>query len=351
MRLVRLWFAFGAASLALSLVACKPASQAGTTGAGPSVPSATRETGPKLSGTIQIDGSSTVYPITEAVAEEFQKVHPDVRVTIGISGTGGGFKKFTVGETDISDASRPIKPSEDEAAKAKGIQYVEIPVALDGLSVMVNPANKFVDHLTVEELKKTWQPGSNVKKWSQVRPGWPDKPINLYGPGTDSGTFDYFTEAVCGKEDASRSDFTASEDDNVLAQGIAGDENALGYFGYAYYVENKDKLKIVPVDGGSGPVTPSEETINSGQYTPLSRPLFIYVSMEAAKRPEAEAFVKFYLDQAPNLVAEVGYVPLPSEIYQLAIQRFEARKTGTLFAEAKPGMSLKDVLAAEAMWK
>lgn len=275
----------------------------------------------KLKGTVRIDGSSTVFPITEAVAEEFGKVNPKVRVTVGISGTGGGFKKFCVGETDINDASRPIKDKEKKKAAANGIEYLEMPVAYDGLSVLVNKKNNFVDYLTVEELNKIWKPGSMVKKWSDVRPGWPNRPITLYGPGTDSGTFDYFTEVINGKSQACRPDFTASEDDNVLVQGIAGDENSLGFFGYAYYVENKDKLKLVPIDDGDGPVVPSEKTVNNGTYKPLSRPIFIYVSKAAAKRPEVRAFVKFYLQEASTLVKEVGYVPLPDPKYLASLNQ------------------------------
>lgn len=269
-----------------------------------------------LTGTIEIDGSSTVFPITQAVAEEFQKVHPDVRVNVGVSGTGGGFKRFTVGETDISDASRPIKDSEAQDAADNGIEYVEFQVAIDGLSVVVNKENTWVDYMTVEELDMIWNPNSTVFKWNDIRAEWPDQPIHLYGPGTDSGTFDYFTEVIVGTVDASRADYTASEDDNVLVQGIAGDKYALGYFGYAYYSENTETLKIVPIDSGSGPVTPSDETINAGQYTPLSRPLFIYVSKAALARPEVKSFVRYYMENAVQLVTEVGYTAYPSSVYQ-----------------------------------
>jgi phosphate transport system substrate-binding protein len=303
----------------------------------------------ELAGTVSIDGSSTVFPITEAVAEEFQKVNPKVRVTVGISGTGGGFKKFTAGETDISDASRPIKDKEIEKAAAHGIEYVELPIAFDGLSVVVNPDNTFVGHLTVEELKKIWQPGSTVKLWSDIRPEWPAEPIRLYGPGTDSGTFDYFTEAINGEAQLCRADFTASEDDNVLVQGIAGDPWALGFFGFAYYVENTSRLKLVPIDGGKGPVLPSATTINNGTYTPLSRPLFIYVGTSAASRPEVKAFVDYYLAHAPSLVTEVGYVPLSARAYELAQTRYNSRVTGSVFAGKKTtGMTLEEILAAEA---
>lgn len=270
----------------------------------------------KLSGTIEIDGSSTVFPITQAVAEEFQNVHPDIRVNVGISGTGGGFKRFTVGETDINDASRPIKTSEAEKAADNGVEYIEFRVAIDGLAVMVHPDNTWVDYMTVQELNLTWRPESPVDSWDDIRLGWPNRPINLYGPDTDSGTFDYFTEVIVGEEDASRPDYTASADDNVLVQGIAGDPNALGYFGYAYYAENTDKLKIVPIDSGNGPVTPSDATINAGQYTPLARPLFIYVNKESLERPEVKAFVRFYMENAEQLVSEVGYTPLPTSVYE-----------------------------------
>jgi phosphate transport system substrate-binding protein len=297
-----------------------------------------------LTGTVHIDGSSTVFPITEAVAEEFQKEHRGVRVTVGISGTGGGFKKFCVGETDLNDASRPIKAKEISKASENNIRFIELPVAFDGISVLVNPKNDWVDYMTVEELKKIWQPGSTVQKWSDVRPGWPDRPIALYGPGTDSGTFDYFTGAINGKEQACRPDFTASEDDNVLVQGIAGDENALGFFGFAYYAENRSKLKAVPIEAGSGPVSPSTATINDGTYNPLSRPIFIYVSSVSAERPEVKKFVEFYLEHASTLVPEVGYVSLPDEAYELAMERFANMTTGSVFGKAAPGVSIVDVL-------
>lgn len=306
-----------------------------------------REDSTGLSGAVRVDGSSTVFPITEAVGEEFQREHPGVRVTVGISGTGGGFKKFTAGETDINDASRPIKVKEARLAEEKAIGFIEIPVAFDGLSVLVNPANDWVDQLSIEELHKIWQPGSTVKTWQDVRPEWPDRPLNLYGPDVDSGTFDYFTEVVNGESHVCRPDYTASADDNVLVTGIAGDKNSLGYFGFAYYEENKDKLKLVPIDGGKGAVLPSEATINNGSYAPLSRPLFIYVSTGAAKRPEIRKFLEFYLDNAPILASEVGYVALPAQAYDLAWQNFENGKTGSIFNSetAKSGkLSLMDLL-------
>jgi len=270
----------------------------------------------RLSGVVSLDGSSTVFPVSEAVAEEFLAVQPRVRVTVGVSGTGGGFQKFVAGEIDISDASREIRDSEAEAARINGIEYLEIPVAYDGLSVIVNKNNTWVDYLTIEELNMIWAPGSSVDSWNDIRPEWPDQPLRLYGPGTDSGTFDYFTEVVNGDSGASRPDYTASEDDNVLVQGISGDVNSLGFFGYAYYIANESVLKLVPIDGGNGPISPNSVTINDGSYSPLSRPIFIYVSKPSAARPEVRAFVEFYLDQTPALAAEVGYVAMPQVEYQ-----------------------------------
>ena len=275
-----------------------------------------QESDGELRGVVSLDGSSTVFPISEAVAEEFLTVAPRVRVTVGVSGTGGGFKKFLASETDINDASRTIKESERMEAEANGIDYLEIPVAFDGLSVVVNKNNDWVDFLTVQELQMIWQPGSMVDSWDDIRPNWPAEPIRLYGPGTDSGTFDYFTEAVNGESGASRPDYTASEDDNVLVQGIAGDENAMGFFGYAYYIENNDKLKVVPIDGGNGPVTPTPTTINNGTYSPLSRPIFIYLNTASLARQEVKAFVEFYLESAGQLASEVGYIALPEDMYQ-----------------------------------
>jgi len=270
----------------------------------------------ELRGTVSLDGSSTVYPISEAIAEEFLSVAPRVRVTVGVSGTGGGFKKFLSREIDINDASRTIKNSEIEEARANGIDYLEIPVAFDGLSVVVNPNNTWVDYLTVDELRMIWQPGSMVDSWDDIRPNWPQLPIRLYGPGTDSGTFDYFTESVNGESGASRPDYTASEDDNVLVQGISGDENALGFFGYAYYIENQDNLKIVPIDEGNGPVAPTAQSINDGTYAPLSRPIFVYLKTDSLARPEVRSFVDFYIDNAAGIANEVGYIELPEEMYQ-----------------------------------
>ena len=284
-----------------------------------------------LSGVVKVDGSSTVFPVTEAVAEEFGKVHPKVRVTVGISGTGGGFKKYCVGEIDINDASRTIKGKEIKVAKENNVEYIELPVAYDGLSVVMNKNNDFIDYLTVEELNSIWKFGSKMKLWSDVRKGWPKEEIKLYGPGTDSGTFDYFKEAIIGKKNNIRSDFTKSEDDNVLVTGVSGSKYALGFFGYAYYAENKDKLKVVSIDGGKGPVSPTEKSINDGSYSPLSRPIFIYVNPESAKRPEVDAFVNFYLKISSSLAGEVGYVALPDELLIKAINRYTNKITGKWF--------------------
>jgi phosphate transport system substrate-binding protein len=278
-----------------------------------------------LGGRIEIDGSSTVYPVSEAVAEEFGREHGGaVRVTIGFSGTGGGFKRFCAGETQISNASRPMKDSERDLCMQNGIEFVELPVAIDGLAVVVNPQNTFAECITVAELRRMWEPGSRIARWSQVRAGWPDEPLKLYGPGTNSGTFDYFTEAVMGESGASRGDYTASEDDNVLVQGVIGDRSAIGYFGYAYYTENKGRMRAVAVDGGQGCVLPTPATVSGGQYAPLSRPLLIYVSRAALARREVAEFVRYYMESAPELVTEVGYVPLGEAEYRANLSRLEA---------------------------
>lgn len=268
-----------------------------------------------FSGTIEIDGSSTVFPVSEAVAEEFHKIHSDVRVNVGVSGTGGGFKRFTAGEIDISDASRLIKDSEAEVAEKNGIEYYPLRVAMDGMSVMVSPDNDFVECLTTDQLKMIWEPGSAVSLWSDVNPSWPSKDIALYGPDTDSGTFDYFTEEIMGEAQLSRPDYTASADDNVLVQGIAGGKYSLGYFGFSYYQENMDKLKLVAVDSGNGCVLPTSESIENGTYAPLSRPLFIYVNKQSMERPEVIEFVEFYLEHAAELAQEVGYIKLGDAEY------------------------------------
>lgn len=305
---------------------------------------------------IKIDGSSTVYPITEAVAEEFGKVDAKVKVTVGISGTGGGFKKFCAGETDISDASRPIKPTEAELCAKNGIDYVELPIAYDALSIVVNPKNTWVESLTTAELKKMWEPEAQgkVTSWNQIRATFPDKPIKLFGAGTDSGTFDYFTEAIVGKEKSSRGDYTSSEDDNVIVQGVSSDEGALGYFGMSYYEENKSKLKIVPIDdgkaeNGAGPILPSIETVNNNTYQPLARPLFVYVRKSSVDRPEVKKFVQFYLSHTGTLVKEAGYVPLPEKVSQLASNRFNAMTVGSVFAgkASVVGMTLEQLFSSE----
>lgn len=308
----------GASALVASLlVACGGSSDGVTNAAG------------GLEGRVAVDGSSTVFPITEAVAEEYRTVQPDVRVTVGVSGTGGGFKKFIAGETDISDASRYIKPKELEACAANGREFLEIPVAFDGLAVIVNKENDFCTSMTVDELRRMWAADAVSKKWSDIRPEWPDREFNLYAPGQDSGTFDYFTETVNGESGNCRSDSTFSEDDNVLVRGVSGDPDGIGFFGLAYYEENASILNCVAIDGGDGPVLPNMETVENGTYTPLSRPLFIYASTEAVKRPEVEDFVRFYIAEAPRLAAEVGYVPMPDEIYAAIAGRFERRVTGS----------------------
>ncbi len=284
---------------------------------------------------VKIDGSSTVFPLTEAVAEEFMKSNSGARVNVGVSGTGGGFAKFLRGETAINDASRPISPDEKKKAKEKGIEYIEIPVAYDGLAVIAHPSNDWADCLTVSELKKIWEPESKIDNWNQIRSEFPDKELELYGPGTASGTYDYFTEAIVGESGASRSDFTASEDDNVLAQGIKGTKNALGYFGLAYYEENSDELKVLGIDpdernSGASCVTPSTKTVADGSYRPLSRPLFIYINTDKIT-PTVEKFVTYYLENAGELAKDVGYVGMPQEAYDLALKRFENRTTGTVF--------------------
>lgn len=305
-----------------------------------------------LSGNVTVDGSSTVFPISEAMAEEFQKANPGVKVTVGKSGTGGGFKKFCNGETDISNASRPIKPEEVDLCKKGNVEYVELPVAYDGLSVVVNPQNTFAQCLKVDELKKMWEPTAQAKvtTWNQIRPSFPNERIGLYGPGTDSGTYDFFTKAIVGEEGKSRGDYTASEDDNTLVQGVSADKGGIAFFGYAYYAENKDKLKLVAIDGGKGCVEPSEATINDGTYQPLARPEFIYVKKTAASRPEVKAFVEYMLAPAnKKLISEVGYVPLPDELLTEVQARFQAGKVGSIFEGkgSQVGLTLKDLLKQE----
>ncbi|NEP36698.1 PstS family phosphate ABC transporter substrate-binding protein [Moorena sp. SIO3B2] len=296
---------------------------------------------------VKVDGSSTVFPISEAMAEEFQKANPEIQVTVGVSGTGGGFKKFCAGETDISNGSRPIKESEIELCKNGGIEYIELPIAFDGLSVVVNKDNNFASCLKTSELKKIWEPAAQgkINNWNQVRPGFPNQKLGLYGPGTDSGTYDYFTGKTVGKDKGSRGDYTASEDDNLIVQGVSTDKGGLGFFGYAYYEENKDKLKLVQIDGGSGCVAPSTATIADGTYKPLSRPEFIYVKKEAATRPEVKAFVDYQLAAAnAKLISEVGYVPMPEDIMMLVRKRFSDGKVGTVFYNAPKGSKVKQLL-------
>lgn len=303
-------------------------------------------------GKIYIDGSSSVYPLTEAVAEEFRHHKPDIRVTVGISGTGGGFKKFLRGETDISNASRPISPAELQESRENGIEFIEIPVCYDGMAVVVNPRNEFVDELTVEELRTIWAPESQgkVTRWSQVREGWPEQPLKLYGAGTSSGTFDFFTEAINGRAKSSRGDYTASEDDNVLVQGISSDPNGLGYFGLAYYRENQSKLKLVGirVHAEAPLVYPSDSTVTEGIYQPLSRPEFIYVNKKALDKPYVQDFLRFYLANAAPLATEVGYVPLSERTYELCLRRVEQQITGSMFENTSVvGADLIQLLAQD----
>lgn len=304
---------------------------------------------------IKIDGSSTVFPVTEAVAEEFQKEKQGkVKVTVGISGTGGGFKKFARGETDISDASRPILKEEMETAKQNGIEYIELPIAFDALTVVVNPQNDWVTSMTVEELKKIWEPDAQGKitRWNQIRPEWPNQEIALFGAGSDSGTFDYFTEAIVGKPKASRGDYTGSEDDNTLVQGIEGNKYALGYIPYAYYAPHSSRLKAVAIQWEKNkvkePVLPSPENVLNGTYNPLSRPLFIYVSRKSADKPEVKEFVEFYLKNVGALSKEVKYLPLPENAYQTALSRFTERKIGTGFGGVpEVGLHVEEILKRE----
>ena len=312
----------------------------------------TRAVVAELEGDISIDGSSTVFPITEAMAEEFSILADgDVRVTVGVSGTGGGFKRFCAGETDISDASRPVKDSEVELCAESGIEFIEIPVAFDGLTIVLNPDNDWVDHLTVAELNHIFRPDDYATSWADVREGFPDIEITLYAPGADSGTFDYFTEAINGDGGVHRSDNTTfSEDDNVLVLGVSSDRGGIGYFGFSYYANNADRLKAVPVLNSAGDaILPSTDTINDGSYNPLSRPLLIYVSVSSLERPEVAAFVEYYLTDGVWLVdtPEVGYVQLPANIYAAALERVEARVTGSAIAAAHEGDSLAMIFSAE----
>lgn len=308
---------------------------------------------PAAAQVVKIDGSSTVYPVTEAVAEEFQKANKGLKVTVGVSGTGGGFKKFCRAETDIANASRPITKAEMEACKGAGVEYFELPVAFDALTVVINPRNTWLKQATVAELKKLWEPGAQgkVTRWNQVNPQWPDQPIKLFGAGSDSGTFDYFTEAIVGKSKSSRGDYTASEDDNVLVQGVAGDVNAIGYFGYAYYAENQGKLKALPIvekDGKPG-VSPSEQSVLNGSYQPLSRPIFIYVNAKSLAKPEVKKFVEFYMATGAKMAKEVKYVPLPADAYKTGLDHIAKGKKGTVFGgKNEVGITINELLKREA---
>jgi phosphate transport system substrate-binding protein len=315
------------ACVAVSVAACGGASQPGS-----------GQDGSGSGQVITVDGSSTVFPVTEAMAEEFRNANPGARITVGISGTGGGFQKFCRDEIDISDASRPIGASEQEACAKAGVEYIELPVAYDGLAVVVHSKNTWASSMTIAELKRLWEPAAQgtITRWNQIRSGWPDREIRLFGAGVDSGTFDYFTEAIVGTATRSRGDYTSSEDDNVIVQGVSGDEYALGYFGYAYYEENRDRLTLVAIDDGDdangrGPIAPSPQTVRDGTYHPLSRPIFIYAKVAALERPEVRDFVEFYLGEGVPLVREVGYVALTDAELALVRARFAARTTGTMY--------------------
>lgn len=348
-------FLFSLLALALSLTACGPEDQVANSGQPQVAKSPFRSApDPTLSGTIQIDGSSTVYPITDAVAREFRTQAKAVKVAVDFSGTGGGFAKFCAGKTDINNASRPISQQEMAACKQAGVAYVELPVAFDALTVVVHPQNSWAEKITIPELKKIWEPTAegNITNWQQVRPSWPDRPLKLYGPGQDSGTFDYFTEVTTGKAGASRSDYVASEDDTVLVQGVSQDPNALGYFGFAYYENNAKQLKALAVDSGEGPVRPSRQTVENAQYQPLSRPLFIYVNSKSAQdKPEVRAFVDLYLNNGQEFVQAAGYIPLPDEGYSLGSVAFHRGEVGTQFAgKAQPNLTIGELLRRQAKY-
>lgn len=299
---------------------------------------------------VRIDGSSTVYPISEAVAEEYRYEDRKLRVTVGVSGTGGGFKRFCAGDIDINDASRAIKKSEIAKCKANGVEYIELPIAYDGLAIVVNPQNKFLKSITVKELKKMWEPKAQktITSWKQINPVWSDVPLSLFGPGVDSGTYDYFTKAVTGKEGFSRGDYTASEDDNILVQGIAGDKNGLGFMGLAYYENNKSRLKLVPVDAekGKGAILPTVDTVKNGTYSPLSRPVFIYVRKDSLNNVDVKKFVDFYLNIVGELALEVGYIPMSDKAYSLVKKRVNKRTTGTLFS-GKGNLDIEKTLSGK----
>jgi phosphate transport system substrate-binding protein len=324
--------------------------------AAPEWQSGQRWPNPELQGKIDIDGSSTVFPITEAAASQFRHRYPNVSVNVGVSGTGGGFKRFTRGETDISDASRPIDAKEFAAAVASGVKAIELPVAYDGLTIVVHNNNNWVDSLTIEEIKSIYAAGTAPRTWADVRPGFPDRPIQPFAPGTDSGTFDYFREVVIGTGNSLRADMSTSEDDNVLVTGVAGSAGSIGFFGAAYFEENRHRVKAVPVvDPSTGlAVAPSRETIEAGQYAPLSRPLFIYVNARSASRPEVKRFVEFFLSNAPEIVPNTGYVSLPPEIYNGALANFRKRKSGTHYwtpAGEKRAGPVMEVFQAQNLWE
>jgi len=318
-----------------------------------SVPEVSSQARAQQQQTIKVDGSSTVFPITDEIAKEFHSTYPNKQqVQVSISGTGGGFRKFCKGETDINNASRPILAEEMKACRAAGVEYVELPVAYDALTIAVNPKNNWANDITVAELKKMWEPAAEgqITRWNQIRPSWPNRPLKLYGAGKDSGTFDYFTEAVVEKAKASRNDYTASEDDLVLVQGVKNDPDALGYFGHAYYEENQNTLKALPVDRGKGPVPPTRENVRNAQYQPLSRPLFIYVNAKSVQnRPEVREFVEYYLGNAREYTKTVGYVPLPDEMYDIAGTHLKNQKVGTVFqGQSQIGFKMEDLLQREA---
>jgi phosphate transport system substrate-binding protein len=314
-------------------------------GCGSPAASREQEPGVLLRGSYEIDGSSTVYPVTEAVAKEFQNRHLSVHINVGISGTTSGFRRFCNNEVDFVDASRPINADERLVCAVRGREFIELPVAFDGISVLVNPANTWVTSLTTVDLKKIWEPASEhtITRWNHIRPEWPDRPLTLYGPGADSGTFDYFNRVITGSSTASRRDFISSEDDYLLVSKISEDANALGYFGYAYYAVNRSGLRVVPVDSGEGPVEPSEQSIHDGTYSPLSRPIFIYVAAGAADR--LHQFVLFYLTEGQEIIRSTGYVPLPVRVYDAALRRFEGRVLGSEFADAPDGAKIEDLFS------
>ncbi|MHB8841712.1 MAG: phosphate ABC transporter substrate-binding protein [Candidatus Aquicultor secundus] len=305
--------------VAIAIVGCGSSGDTSNSNTG----SSEKGSNASLSGNVKIDGSSTVFPISEAMAENFMKANPGVNVTVGSSGTGGGFKKFIAGETDISDASRPIKDKEKADAKKNGLEYIEIPVAYDGISLVTNKDNTWAKSITTAELKKIWEPGSKISTWKQVNPAWPDTKLSLYGPSSAHGTFDYFTDEINGGEGAIRTDYQVSEDYNVMVQGVEGDKGGLAFLGYAYYKQNENKLNILAVDGGTGPVEPTEESIKDGSYKPLARPIFIYVSKKALERPEVKAFIQYYLTDGTKLVSDVGYIPLNSADYDKSLKLVE----------------------------